>query len=155
REQLFENTKKAILGARALQLPLLCTEQVPDKLGPTVPELAEHLGDVQPIAKRAFSCAGDAGFNAALEATGRRQVLLCGIETHICVYQTARDLIGRSYQVHLLADAVSSRNATNRAVALETMRSLGARLTTVEMALFEMLGVAEGEVFRQVSRIVK
>lgn len=155
REQLFDNARKAILGAKALQLPILCTEQVPDKLGPTIPEIAEHLEGITPIPKKAFSCAGDPGFNTALEATGRRQVLLCGIETHICVYQTARDLLGRGYDVRLLADAVSSRTERNRDIALETMRALGARLTTVEMALFEMLGVADGDVFRQVSRIVK
>ena len=120
-----------------------------------MPEVAEHLDGLAPIEKNAFSCCGDAGFRAALEATGRRQVLVSGIETHICVYQTVRDLLEGGYDVEVAVDCVSSRTGADRAVGLERMRDAGARATTVEMALYEMLGKAGGERFKKILEIVK
>jgi nicotinamidase-related amidase len=90
-----------------------------------------------------------------LEAVGRRQALLAGIETHICVYQTAVDLAGQGYEVQVVTDAVSSRTAENRQLGLERMKEAGARLTSTEMALFELLRVAEGPKFKEINRIVK
>lgn len=145
---------KLIRGAKALDLPILWTEQNPAGLGPTVPELAELLPG-QPIPKFAFSCCGEEGFVAALKALDRHQVLLCGIEAHVCVYQTAADLLTAGYQVHVAADAVSSRSPQNTAVGLARMQSLGAAITSVEMALFELLRVAQGDRFREILNIVR
>ncbi len=156
REALFANLVKLVKAAGALELPVVWMEQNPEKLGPTISEVAEVMPEgASPIPKLSFGCCGEARFNEALEKTARKQVLICGIETHICVYQTALGLMERGYEVHVVADGVSSRVALNREVGLKRMAEAGARLTTVEMALFEMLGAAEGEKFKQVIRIVK
>lgn len=153
-DALLADLAKLIRGARVLGLPVLVTEQNPEGLGPTVPELADLLPEPR-IAKFAFSGCGEEAFTRALDATGRRQVLLAGIETHICVYQTAADLAARGYEVHVVADGVSSRTARNREIGLEKMRASGAAVTSVETALFELLGVARGEKFKALLGIVK
>ena len=153
-DALFDALSRLIRGARVLEVPVVATEQNPPGLGPTVEELAPLLPGPA-IPKMAFSCCGEPAFEEALAATGRRQVLLAGIETHICVYQTARDLFARGFEVHVVADGVSSRTAANRAVGLEKMRAAGAEVTSVETALFEMLAVAEGPAFKEILAIVK
>jgi len=153
-DALFDQIARLVRGAKVLEVPVLATEQNPDGLGPTVDEVRPHLPSA-PTAKMAFSCCGEPAVVEALEATGRRQVLLCGIETHICVYQTARDLLARGWEAHVAADAVSSRTAGNREVGLEKMRVAGAEITSVETALFEMLQAAEGPAFKQILKIVK
>ena len=155
RDALFANLEKLLRGAAALGLPVLWTEQIPEKLGPTVPALAALLAGVQPIPKSAFSCGGEPAFMERLRALGRRQVLLCGIETHVCVYQTARDLREAGCEVEVVADAVSSRRRENRELALDKLRDCGVRLTGVEMALMELLRVAAGDRFRAVLKIIK
>jgi len=155
RPALMAGLEKWLRGFAALRLPVIWCEQVPEKLGPTVPELAALLPGQQPIAKNAFSCAGELKFLAALAATGRRQVILCGIETHVCVYQTAMDLLAAGYEVSVATDAVSSRTRENRNLGLEAMRTAGIGWTGAEMALFELLRVAEGDDFRAVSRLVR
>jgi nicotinamidase-related amidase len=156
RETLFANVQRMIKGAKVLELPVLVTEQVPEKLGATRPEIAEHLaGGTQPIHKSSFSCCGNAVFMEQFKALGRRQVLLTGIETHICVYQTALDLLDLGYEVQLVTDAVSSRTAENRQIGIERMKEAGATLTTTEMALFELLRAAEGPQFKEITKIVK
>ena len=154
KEMLFENVGKLVRGARALGVPMLLTEQYPEGLGPTRPELTELI-EAEPIAKRAFNCCGEPRFVSALEGLGRRQVVLCGMEAHVCVYQTARDLVGLVYEVEVVLDAVSSRTERNRRAGLLKAKDCGAGLTTVEMALFEMLGVAEGAAFKEIIGIVK
>ncbi|HUU09444.1 MAG TPA: nucleoside monophosphate kinase [Phycisphaerae bacterium] len=153
-EALLADLAKLIRGAHALGVPIIVTEQNPAGLGPTVPELSDLL-PAQRIAKTAFSCCGEGAFVHALEATGRRQVLLCGIETHICVYQTALDLLGRAYEVHVVADGVSSRTARNRDIGLGKIERAGGHRTSVETALFELLKVAEGDTFKAILKIVK
>jgi nicotinamidase-related amidase len=156
REQLFAALAKLIRGCRALGLPVVWVEQNPAGLGPTVPEVAAEMpAGLVPVPKRSFSCCGEPRFLTALEACGRRQVLVCGIETHVCIYQTARDLAGAGYAVEVVADAVSSRRLPDREIGLRGIERAGARLTTVEMALFEMLGAAEGPVFKEIVKIVK
>ncbi len=154
REALIDSTAKIVRGANALGVPLLLTEQYPKGLGPTVPEVAAHI-KIAPIEKLHFDCCGEPAFLAALSELGRRQLLVCGIEAHVCVYQTAAGLLERGFGVHVVADAVSSRTARNRDLALQKMASCGVRLTSVEMALFELLKVAGGDVFKQVMSIVK
>jgi nicotinamidase-related amidase len=156
KEVLFDNLAKIIKGAQVLELPIIWTEQVPEKLGQTTPEIAELLApSAEPISKASFSCCSVQPFMTALERSKRRQILVTGIETHICVYQTTVDLLAQGYEVQVVADAVSSRTAANRQLGLERMKQAGAALTSTEMALFELLRVAEGDRFRQISKIVK
>jgi nicotinamidase-related amidase len=154
RDELFESLRKLARGARTLGLPLIWTEQNPAGLGPTIPELAELL-DGEPIAKFSFSCLGEQRVASAVRQHGRSQMLLAGIEAHVCVCQTALDLLEGGYEVHVVADAVSSRTARNRQTGLDRMRAAGAVITSVEMALFELLGTAEDARFRDVLGIVK
>ena len=155
REEFFANLVKIIKGVRVLGLPVLWNEQLPDKLGETIPEIKAILKNMALLVKNTFSCCGNQGFSEQLTGLGRKQVLLVGMETHVCVYQTAVDLLGEGFEVHLVADAVSSRTLENKQIGIGAMRDLGARVTSVEMALFEMLQVAEGEKFKQIINIVK
>ncbi len=113
------------------------------------------MADTEPIDKTAFSCAGDEKFLKALRRSDAEQFVLCGIEAHICVYQTAADLLDTGYDVAVVADAVSSRTIENKAVGLEAMRNSGAKITSVEMILFELLRTAEHEKFRQIAKLIK
>ena len=155
KESLFRNVQVLIKSARLLDIPVLWCQQVPEALGPTVPEVAGLLTGLEPINKASFSCCVAEAFNARLDALGRRQILLCGIETHVCVYQTAVDLISRGVEVTIVADAVSSRTEQNRQIALATLARRGAHISTTEMALFELLRTAQHPQFRQVARLVK
>jgi nicotinamidase-related amidase len=138
-----------------LQIPTIVTEQYPRGLGPTVTELRELLQPFNPVEKISFSCLLDEGFRLRLEATGRDQVVLCGIETHVCVYQTGRDLLAQGRQVALAADAIGSRRAADRELALWHLRELGAQLMSSEMIMFEALRVARTEEFRRVAEILR
>ena len=155
KEALFENAQKLIKGAQILEIPIIVTEQYPKGLGPTIPEIAALFPNFRPLPKVAFSCCGDEGFQRELKAVNRRQIMICGIETHVCVYQTTVDLLASGYGVEVVADVVSSRTAENRGIGLQRMRDEGARITSVEMALFDLMRVAEGPKFREVSKIVK
>jgi nicotinamidase-related amidase len=155
RDRLVDSLRRLAAGARALGLPVLWLEQNPQRLGGTVAEVAEALQGLAPIAKMCFDCCDSSEFEAALAATGRRQVLLAGIEAHICIYQTTMGLKARGYEVQVVSDAVSSRTAENRSLGLARARELGAVVTGVEMALYEMLRVAEGDEFKAVLRIIK
>jgi nicotinamidase-related amidase len=152
---LFENAQKMIRGIQVFDIPLVATEQIPAKLGPTIPEIASLFRGVTPIAKESFSCCQNPLFLQTLEKTGRRQILLTGIETHICVYQTALDLLSAGYQVYVVSDAVSSRTAGNREIGLKMMRDAGGKLTCTEAVLFELLKTAAHEKFKDIFRIVK
>lgn len=154
-ETLFANLRILIRGCQVLGVPILWLEQNPAKLGPTIPDLTELLAGQQPIAKMAFSCCGSGLFVEALKSSGRSQVLLAGIEAHVCIYQTAVDLVAQGYHVEVVADAVSSRMAWNRDIGLARCHEAGARLTSVEMALFEMLHTTEDPCFREILRLVR
>ena len=155
KESLFQNLKKLIKGMRVLEVPILWAEQNPKGLGPTVPEIAGLLPDVQAIPKYSFSCYKTKEIRQALAALKRPNVLVAGIETHVCVYQTVRDLSKAHYDVQLVADAVSSRTLENKQIGLEKCKSTGAEITSVETALFELLEVAEGEKFKAILEIVR
>jgi nicotinamidase-related amidase len=154
REALLDNLSRLLRGAKALGVPVVATEQNPAGLGPTVPELAGLL-EGPPIAKMSFGCCGEPAFLEALSRLGRRSILAAGIEAHVCVYQTVAGLLEAGYEVQVVADGVSSRKAANRDLALARMAAAGAKITSVEMALFEMLGAAEGSAFKQILQIVK
>ena len=153
-EALFNRLKVLIQGAKILDLPIVWIEQIPEKLGATRPEIAELLPG-QALAKSTFSGFGTPEIEQTIRGAGRQQWLVAGIETHVCVYQTVCDLLVRSYDVHLVTDALSSRTLDNKVLALEKMSRLGAQLTSVEMALFELQKNAEGPVFKQLIQIIK
>jgi hypothetical protein len=154
-DRLFANVCTLIRGAQILELPILLTEQYPEGLGPTVPQIAGLLMGVEPIAKRTFSCCGEEQFMRRLEAETRRQVLIAGIESHVCVCQTVSDLLERGYEVQVVADAVSSRARQNIEIATRRMERAGAVLTTTEMALFELLGIGKGAKFKEILQLMK
>ncbi|WP_067520943.1 hydrolase [Endozoicomonas ascidiicola] len=154
-EALFKNLQALAKGSVLLDIPILWLEQLPEKLGSTIPELQDILSDLTPIEKSSFSGCGAQGFTSALKASGRQKILLAGIEAHICVYQTAADLLLQGYEVEVVVDAVSSRTLQSKDVALDKMSALGADLTTVEMALFELMETAEAPQFREIARLIK
>lgn len=155
KQVLFENLRKIIKGCQVLEIPILWAEQIPEKLGPTIPEIAELLTGIAPIGKTSFSCCESERFMQALKDSGCAQALIVGIEAHVCVYQTAMGLVDLGYEVEIVADAVSSRTLENKAVALKKMASAGVGLTSTEMALFEMLETAESGAFKKIIEIVK
>ncbi len=152
---LYGNWKKLIKVAKLLEMPIVLLEQYPKGLGPTIPELRELLGDQPPIVKTTFNACLNEKFLEKLKETGRQQLLVAGIEAHVCVYQTVTGLLAHSYQVYIASDAVSSRSSWNRKMALQRMREMGAVITTTEMALFEIIKIAETDLFRQFIKIVK
>lgn len=155
KERLFKNIGILIKAAKILHIPIIWCQQVPEALGATVPEIAELLECIEPVNKSAFSCCGDQGFNRRLRESGRKQVILCGIETHVCIYQTAAELLSEDYEVEVIADAVSSRTAENRQVGLDRIAGEGANVSSTEMVLFELLKTAEHPQFKQIARLVK
>jgi nicotinamidase-related amidase len=139
-------------GAEALGLPIVVSEQYPKGLGATVPEVADHLPDsVAPVEKVSFSATGADGF----DLEGRDQALVCGIETHVCVSQTVLDLLESGIEVHVVGDAVGSRTEANRELGLHKAERSGAVLTSVETALFELLGSSDAPEFKQVQGLIK
>jgi len=155
KDALFKNIQTLIKAARILDIPIISCEQNPAGLGATVDEIAELLTEHQPVAKFSFSCCGDENFNDTLKACARKQILLCGIEAHVCVYQTAIDLLHKGYEVYLIIDAVSSRDIRNKEIAVERMNTDGANLSCVEMALFELLKTAKHPKFKQIASLIK
>lgn len=155
RELVLPNALRLIKGCQALEVPILPTVQVPEKLGPMPAELIEALGDLTPIPKTVFSALREPAFLLALRQTGRKQVLLAGIEAHVCVLQTGLDLLDADYQVHVISDGVFSRTAENQQLALMRLHDAGAIVSSVEMALFEMIRTSAHPQFKTISRLIK
>jgi nicotinamidase-related amidase len=155
KEVLLENAQKLVKGMQVIGVPIILTEQNPEGLGPTVPELMLCMPEIRPVAKFTFSCCQDRGFQQAINNLKRKQVLICGIEAHICVYQTTLELLNTGYEVQVVADVVSSRAVRNRNIALARIQSEGAKLTASEMALYELLQTAESPKFKEMLRVIK
>ncbi len=150
-DQVAKATATLIEGADAIGIPVVVTEQYPKGLGETAPEVAEHLPEsAEPLEKVCFSAADAEGFDLG----GRDQALVCGIETHVCVNQTAHDLIDSGVEVHIAEDAVASRTEANKRIGLQKMMRAGAEVTSVETALFELLGAAGTDEFRRVQKLI-
>ena len=146
---------KALVGtAKEMGIPVIGTEQYPKGLGPMVKEITDLLPSPA-LPKVTFSCGADDGFAKALAATGRKQVIVTGMETHVCVFQTVRDLCAGGYEVHLCADAVASRTDLHRTTGIELMREVGAIVTTAETVIFDLLHQAGTPEFKKVSPLVK
>ena len=146
---------KLLRAARILHLPSLVTLQYVKGLGPLCPELAEAAAGAPQIEKMTFSCCGAEPFQRAVKELRRPRIILCGVETHVCVQQTAIDLMNAGEFVYVCADAVCSRRDLDRDVALQRMRDCGAVITTVEGAIFELLGDAGTEAFKQCRPLFK
>jgi len=156
REEVMRNIKVLAAAARRLQLPTVVTEQYPKGLGHTLQELREALpAGVEPIEKVAFSCWGVESVRARLTATGARQLLLGGIEAHVCVLMSALDLLAEGYGVHVVADAVTSRTQANWRLAMAQLRQAGAVVTTTETVLFQLLRQADTDDFRELARLIR
>jgi nicotinamidase-related amidase len=155
KESLFRNLRVLIQGAQILDVPILWLEQNPAGLGPTISEVAELLAGQTPIAKMSFSGCGEPRMLAALASSRRSQVLLAGIEAHVCIYLTAADLLARGYEVEVVADAVSSRTRERKQVGLGKTVALGGSITCTETVLFELLERAEGEQFRAILKLLR
>lgn len=157
-DAVLRNIDRLVRGAHLLGIPVLLTEQYVKGLGPTVEQLRnafEETSGYRPIEKACFSAHGCEPFAAQLAALERRQVVVAGVETHVCVYQTVSDLITAQLDVTIVADAVSSRTRENREIALGRMAAEGVKLSSTEMVLFELLGVSATDEFRAISRLVK
>ena len=154
-QTLFKNIEILIKAAKALSVPVIWCQQVPEALGPTIPQIAELLSGDQPINKSSFSCCGDEQFIDRLNTLNRSNIILCGIETHVCIYQTALDLLAKGRYVTVVADAVSSRTPENKQLALNRMKLKGVDISSVEMTLFELLKTAKHPQFRDIAKLVK
>ena len=155
RDALFKNHHILVSGVKLLNITIIWMEQVPDKLGSSIPEIKDVLIDQKPIIKDVFSCMKNEEFNNQIKRINPNDIILAGIESHVCVYQTAMDLLEKKYNVHIVADAISSRISENKELGIERMILEGAMQTSVEMLLLEIQGEATGDRFRQISKLVK
>ena len=155
KERVVQNAMRLIQGAAILNVPVFATEQYRKGLGATVAEVAVVVPGFAPLEKLTFSSCGAPGFMEALQAKGVKEVILCGIEAHVCVSQTCLDLLDLKYRVFVVADAVSSRTPENHRCGVERMRAAGAVIVSTEMILFELLERAGTEEFKRMLTLVK
>ena len=157
RDALIANVLLLCRAAQTLDIPILLTTQNASRLGPIAPDIVEAAGREASAAidKLSFSCAGSQEFRAALQAAGRKQVLLCGVETHVCITQTALDLFSDGYAVHVAPDAVGSRTMEKHKLGMERVRDAGIKPCAAEAALYEWMQTAEAPEFRSLLALVK
>jgi nicotinamidase-related amidase len=154
--ELEKCSNKLISGLKLLNIPIIVTEQYPLGIGYTIESVRIALGDdYKPIEKLSFSCCGSEEFLDLLKRSGRRNIIIIGIESHVCVQQTVIDLQAAAYQSIVIEDCISSRSAANKRIAIERMRSEGAIITSYESILFELLVDSGTKEFRGISKIVK
>jgi nicotinamidase-related amidase len=153
-QAVIQNTAKLVQAMQALEVPVLWLEQNPSRLGSTTQEISQHMQG-QPIPKISFSACGEGAFLDAIKESGRTQFIITGIETHICVYQTARQLKEQGFEVEVVVDAVSSRTKENKDIGIAKMQSFGILPTCTEMILYELLQNAEHPQFKTVLKLVK
>ena len=152
--RMLKTVEMLVQAARALDVPVVTTEQYPKGIGHTVPELADACAE-KVVEKVSFGCCGEPNFLAALKETGRSQVVVTGMEAHVCVYQTVLGLLEDGYHVHLVSDAVCSRNKPDYLAGVANAGQAGAVVTTAETVLFQMLKESTHEQFRAISKLVK
>jgi len=153
----IRNARVLITAAHELGVPVLLTEQYPQGLGPTVPELAKAAAAAQAqiLPKTHFSCMAEPGFADAFAATGRHQAVIAGMEAHICVMQTAVELMEQGFEVFVVTDATSSRTPESEKACLDRLQACGAGIVTTEMVVFEWLGQAGTEAFKALLPLIK
>ena len=155
REEIAKNNSILTKAAKILGVPVIASEQYPNGLGSTILEVREYLNTENILEKTSFSALATDTIKAKLESLNRKKVVLTGIETHICVYQTARALLDAGYEVYVVKNACSSRSSKDYRTALELMRDYGAKLTCVETVLFELLGSSKYPNFKQIQALIK
>jgi isochorismate hydrolase len=154
-EKLVANLEKLILGCQILSIPVIWAEQNPKGLGLTIPELQTLLQNQKPFEKYTFNAFEDEAFKQAIINSGRKQWLICGIESHICVYQTAVGLLSNHFEVEIVADCISSRSKYSTGIALKKLQQKGANLTTIEMCLYELVKDSRREIFKEILTLIK
>lgn len=155
KERVLENNLKLIQMTKLFDLPVVATEQYPKMIGPTVPEIKELIPDIKPISKTDFNCCAVDPFMQALKSDGLINIILTGVESHICVLQTCLDLLDKGYIVHVPRDAVDSRTEENWLTALNLMEKAGAVITSTETVIFQILKKAGTKEFKEMLRLIK
>lgn len=155
KELLEEVTVRLMKGMKVLGIPTVVTQQYTKGLGATIPSMAEALGDFQHVEKNTFSCMANDAFVSRIRDLGRKNIVICGIEAHICVQQTVLELMEAGYQVYLVADCISSRSEEDKLWSITRMGEAGAVITTYEAVLYEILRDSKAEGFKEISAIVK
>ncbi|MCK5164224.1 MAG: hydrolase [Desulfobacula sp.] len=153
--KMFKSLGALIQGMKILGVPIIWMEQIPKNLGPTTEAVSKYLTGEEPIEKFSFSCCGEPQFMDKFKKAGRTQVLLTGIETHICVFQTGYDLINQGCEVQVVSDCVSSRTKENKEIGIQRIIQSGGQATCVEMVFFELLRAAQGDKFKQIIKLIK
>lgn len=154
-QKMIDGIVKLVKGFRILELPIFVTEQYPQGLGSTEPRIQEALGKISPVEKNTFSCCGAQHLISTIRGQNIQQILLSGTEAHVCVQQTALDLLSQNFQVQLAVDAVSSRKDLDYRTALDRMAFSGVILTSVESALFELVEVSGTNEFKAISQLIR
>lgn len=152
---MIANCCKLIKACQSLNLPIIWLEQAPGKLGSTIGEISTLLPEQQPVTKFTFDACGEPGFVSAVKKTGKTSWLVCGIEAHICVYQTAAGLNSMGYEVHLVGDCVSSRHASDISLAVNRLAKNGVAITGLEMCLYELLKDCRAPEFKPILNLIK
>lgn len=154
-EYANENVRKLILGSLELGLPIFLTAQAPEKIGHTTETIRALLPEHHEYPRTSFSIWQDKALREAIVKTGKKQALLCGFESHICLYQSAIDLQKNGFEVWMVADAISSRSLQNKEIALSELRAEGVHLSSVEMTLFAILRETQHPTFKAISKIIR
>ena len=155
RETLEDKSVRLIKGMKVLGIPTIVTQQYTKGLGETIPSVAEALGDFRHVEKNTFGCMANEEFASRIKESGKKNIVVCGIEAHICVQQTVLQLIEEGYNVYLVADCVASRNENDKPWSITRMGEAGAIITTYEAVLYEILRDSKADGFKDISAIVK
>ena len=153
--ETIKHIKLLLSGSNIYKVPILVSEHVPEKLGPTICELKECLSDAEYFTKKTMSCCGQAGFIEKLKEKKISKVAVCGIEAHVCVLQTSLDLMNNGFQVHLVCDAITTRLSHNKDIAIQKISNAGGIVSSVETVLFEMAYEAGSEEFKKLQGLFK
>ncbi|WP_425404762.1 hydrolase [Hwanghaeella sp.] len=154
-ERVVERTAIVTQAARRLGIPVSASRQYPIGLGPLVPEIEALLEEGETLDKTAFSCAADSGLAGHVAGKNRKQIVICGVETHVCVLQTAFGFLAQGLNPYVVIDACSSRKAGDKSAAIDRMRSSGIHIVTSEMVCFEWMGEAGTDAFKDISKLIK
>ena len=154
-EEILTNCLKLVEGLQVLSVPIIITQQYTRGLGPTVPVIVQMIPEFIHIEKISFSCYEEVAFKEKISLLGKQNIILCGIESHVCVLQTCIDLLEAGFKPVVVEDCISSRKSNDKRIAIERMRQEGARITTMESLLFELIRSAGNEIFKRISGIVK
>ena len=155
KNKIIENIIKLLHLSRLFNLPVILTEQNPERVGPTLPEIQKVLTAYQPISKLHFNCCEVEAFNVSLQSEKLENIIVCGVETHICVFQTSVALLNKGYHVQIPQDAVGSRTDENWQVGLDLMRKAGTVVTSTETIIYQILKQAGTDEFKEMLKVIK